>query len=165
VRRLSGSNGAPVHEDRDLGIEEQGADGCQEGLGLVGAFQQRKVYRTPSPPALLDRSLPALQQRRWCRSRSKSNCNGAELLRPLSKMFAVFDVMRGMNKDKSWMFAHFARREDFLPDAYDFVLVGVRRIVGNFVNAGGGNLISRLVHLSPCPSHRRLPCEESHGTG
>jgi hypothetical protein len=33
-------------------------------------------------------------------------------------MFAVFDVMCSVNKDKSWMFTSSAWREDFLPDAY-----------------------------------------------
>ena len=36
------------------------------------------------------------------------------------------------------MFAHFAAREDFLPDTYDFVFLDVRRIVGNLINARSG---------------------------
>lgn len=77
-------------------------------------------------------------------------------------MLAIFDVMCSVNKDESWVIARFARREDFLPNAYDFVLFGVRRVVGNLINARGGNLISRLVRMSPQLSHPRLLCEEPH---
>ena len=110
----------------------------------------------------LGRSVQPIQQRRWCLSRSQSNCNGAELLCPLSKMFAIFDVMCSVNKDESWVIARFARRENFLPDTYDFVLFGVRRTVGNLINARSGNLISRLIRLSPDPYHPRLLCEGPH---
>jgi hypothetical protein len=76
-------------------------------------------------------------------------------------MFAVFDVMCSVNKDKSWMFTSPAWREDFPPDAYHFVLCGVDRIVGNFINAGSGNLLPRLVHLNLGSCHRSLLCEGS----
>jgi hypothetical protein len=76
-------------------------------------------------------------------------------------MFAVFDVMCSVNKDKSWMFTSSAWREDFPPGAYHFVLCGVRRIVGNFINAGSGNFLSRLVHLNLGSCHRGLLCEGS----
>ena len=78
---------------------------------------------------------------------SESNWNGAELLCPLSKVFAIFDVVCSVNEEKSRIFADFAAREDFLSDTYDFVLFGVRRIVGNSINARSGNFISRLIRL------------------
>jgi hypothetical protein len=82
------------------------------------------------------------------------------LLCPLSKIFVAFNVMCSVNKDESWMFAHSARRENLLPDAYNFVLFGVRRIVRNFVNARSGDLISRLAP-EPLSSPWQSPLRES----
>ncbi len=90
-----------------------------------------------------------------CRG-AESSCRGALLLCPLPKIFAIFDVVRGVDKDKSRIFADSTGRKDFLPDTYDFVLFGVRRIVANSINARSGNFISRLIRLRLYLDQRRL---------